>query len=404
MKKKTIVFIVLALLIVIIVIVSITRKSGSSVEVETTKVEKGDISPTVNADGLIAAKVAVNIQSQVMGEIISLPFKEGDSVKKGDLLVQINPDTYERDVSSAKASLEAALVTLEESEVNLAQRKRDYERAVKLHQDKIFSEEQLENAKLVYDQAILQNKEAKTRVAQAKATLERAKDYLSKTTLRSPIDGVITTLNAKVGETAIMGTMNFAGTVILTVSDLSEIITEVQVDEADFQKLKMGQKATVIIDALGGKKYEGKVIEIGASAQQSSSGLQTNIRQFKVKIAIINPDKDLKPGMTTRAKLYADERKGVLKVPIGAVKSEIQNGEQQYFCLKVEKGKVKKSEVKTGLADDINIEIISGLNEGEEVITGPYRIFKTLKEGEKVKTKKMPKESKEENAVKVKVS
>ena len=404
MKKKTIVFIGIAVLILLIVVISIVKKSGSAIEVETTKVEKGDISPTVNADGLIAAKVAVNIQSQVMGEIVSLPFKEGDSVKKGDLLVQINPDTYERDVSSAKASLDAALVALDESEVNLTQRKRDYERALKLHQEKIFSDEQLENAKLIYDQAILQNKEAKTRVAQAKATLERAKDYLAKTTLRSPIDGVITTLNAKEGETAIMGTMNFAGTVILVVSDLSEIITEVQVDEADFPKLKMDQKATVIIDALGGKKYDGKVIEIGASAQQSSSGLQTNIRQFKVKIAITNPDKDLKPGMTTRVKLYAEQRTNVLKVPIGAVKSDVKDGEQQYYCLVVEKGKVKKYEIKTGLADDINIEIVSGLKEGDEVITGPYRIFKTLKEGEKVKTKKMPKESQGKSEVKVEVS
>lgn len=404
MKKKKIFIFGIVILILLIIIVSVVKKSGSSIEIETAKVERKDISPTVNADGLIAAKIAVNIQSQVMGEIISLPFKEGDRVKKGDLLVQINPDTYERDVASAKASFEAAMVALDQSEVNLSQRKRDYERALKLHQDKIFSEEQLENAKLLYDQAILQNKEAKTRIEQAKANLERAKDYLAKTTLRSPIDGVITTLNAKEGETAIMGTMNFAGTVILTVSDLSEIITEVQVDEADFQKLKMGQKATVIIDALGGKKYDGKVIEIGASAQQSLSGLQTNIRQFKVKIAITNPDKDLKPGMTTRAKLFAEERKGVLSIPIGAVKSDVKDGEQQYFCLKVEKEKVKKCEVKTGLSDDINIEIVSGLKEGDEVITGPYRIFKTLKEGDRVKTKKISKENKEENQVKVEVS
>lgn len=404
MKKKRAIFIGVALFVILIVVISIMKKSGRTVEVETTKVEKGDISPTVNADGLVAAKVAVNIQSQVMGEIVSLPFKEGDSVKKGDLLVQINPDTYQRDVSSAKASLDAALVALDESEVNLTQRKRDYERALKLYQEKIFSDEQLENSKLIYDQAILQNKEAKTRVAQAKAAYERAQDYLAKTTIRSPIDGVITILNTKEGETAIMGTMNFAGTVLLVVSDLSEIITEVQVDEADFPKLKMGQKATVIIDALGGKKYEGKVVEIGASAQQSTSGLQTNIRQFKVKIAITNPDSDLRPGMTTRVKLYADPRIGVLKVPIGSVKSDVKDGEQQYYCLIVEKNKVKRCEVKTGLADDINIEIVSGLKEGDEVITGPYRIFKTLKEGEKVKTKKAPKENKDDNLVKVEVS
>ena len=404
MNKKKWVFIGIGILILIIVIVSIFKSSGNQIEVEAAKVEKGKISPTVNADGNITAKVTVNMSSQVMGEIVAIPFKEGSSVKKGDVLVQINPDTYERDVAQAKASLDAAYVANDEAQVNLSQRKRDLERAQKLYSEKIFSSEQLETAKLIHDQAVLQEKQARTNIAMARAAFERAKDYLSKTTMRSPVDGVVTAVNAKEGETAIMGTMNFAGTVILTVSDLSEIITEVQVDEADFPRLKMGQKSTVIIDALGGKKYDGKVIEIGASAHTSLTGTQTNIRQFTVKISIEKPDSDLKPGMTTRVKLYADERTNVLRVPIGAVKSELKEGDQVYYCLLDEKGKVKKVVVTTGLSDDLYMEVTSGLKEGDEVITGPYRIFKTLKEGERIKIKKETDKGKGEGEVEVHVS
>jgi len=401
-NKKKWIFIGIGVVIVVIILVSILKSSGNQIEVEAAKIGKGKISPTVNADGVVTAKVTVNMSSQVMGEITAIPFKEGSSVRKGDILVQINPDTYERDVASAKASLDAAYVANDEAQVNFAQRKKDLERAQKLYADKIFSVEQLENAKLIYDQALLQEKQAKTNIAMAKASYERAKDYLSKTTLRSPVDGVVTAVNAKEGETAIMGTMNFSGTVILTVSDLSEIITEVQVDEADFPRLKMGQKTTVIIDALGGKKYDGKVIEIGASAHTSLTGTQTNIRQFTVKISIDKPDADLKPGMTTRVKLYADERTDVLRVPIGAVKSELKEGEQVYYCLLDEKGKVKKNIVTTGLSDDLFMEVTSGLKEGDEVITGPYRIFKTLKEGERIKIKK--EQEKDKNEIEVHVS
>lgn len=404
MKKKKWIFIGFGILLLAVIIISVFKSSGGQLEVDAAKAEKGKISPTVNADGVVTAKVTVNISSQVMGEILAIPFKESASVKKGDLLVQINPDTYERDVASARASLDAAYVANDEAQVNLQQRNRDYERAQKLYADKIFSAEQMENAKLIYDQAALQGKHAGTNIAMAKASYERAKDYLSKTTMRSPVDGVVTAVNAKEGETAIMGTMNFSGTVILTVSDLSEIITEVQVDEADFPRLKMGQKTTVIIDALGGKKYGGKVIEIGASAHSSVTGTQANIRQFTVKISIEKPDADLKPGMTTRVKLFADERAGVLKVPIGAVKSELKEGEQVYYCLLNEKGKVKKIMVTTGLSDDLFIEVLTGLKEGDEAITGPYRIFKTLKEGERIKIKKESDKEKGEDEVEARVS
>lgn len=386
-KKRILIALGIALALVLIVVVSAVKSGSKGLEVEVIKTAKGDVAPTVTADGLITAKNTVNISSQVMGEIVAIPFKEGSAVKKGDLLVQINPDTYQRDVASAKANLDTSEVMARQAEVTLVQRRKDWERSKDLFDQTIISTSQRDDAKLALDQADLAVKSARTQVAQARAAFQRAQDYLAKTTMRSPIDGVVTAVNAKEGETAVMGTMNFAGTVILTVSDLSEIITEVEVDEADFPRLRMGQPAVVTVDALGGKKYEGKVIEIGASAQASASGLQTNIRQFKVKVLITRPDNDLRPGVTARVRLLADRRSGVLRVPIGAVRTEEKSGEQSFFVFVDEKGKAKKKIITVGLSDDLFTEIPSGLKEGDLVVIGPYRFLRTLHEGDKLKSK-----------------
>ncbi len=378
---------VAALLIILVVVVSIMKSGNKPDEVEAVKASRGDVAPTVTADGLIAAKDTVNISSQVMGEIVAIPFKEGERVKKGDVLVQINPDTYQRDVASAKASLDGAAVALDQAKVTLSQRQRDWDRAEDLFKKGIYSTSQHDDAKLAYDQAKLGYDSSRTMVEQARAAYQRAQDYLAKTTMLSPINGVVTAVNAKVGETAVMGTMNFSGTVILTVSDLSQIITEVEVDEADFPRLKMGQPVIVTVDALNGKKYDGTVIEIGASAQAGSSGVQTNIRQFKVKVLITKPDDQLRPGVTARVKLIADKRQNVIRVPIGAIRTEEKNGEQVFFVFIADHGKVAKRQIKAGLSDDLYTEVTDGLKGGEDIITGPYRLFKTMREGDRVSVK-----------------
>jgi HlyD family secretion protein len=387
MRKRVLIIggIVVAALVIVILTVVNARPKGEEVEVQ--KVTKGEIAPTVTTDGLITAKDTVNISSQVMGEITAIPFKEGDHVKKGDVLVQIDPSTYQRDVASAKAALDAARVADQEAEVTLRQRERDWKRAKDMFAQKIYSTQQRDDALLAYDQAKLGADQARAQVAEALAYYQKAQDNLSKCTMLSPINGVVTAVNAKVGETAVMGTMNFAGTVILTVSDLSQIITEVMVDEADFPRLKMGQRAVITVDALGGKQYDGKVIEIGASAQAGSAGVQTNIRQFKVKVLITNPDQNLRPGITARVKLIADKRLGVLTVPIGAIRTEEKEGNQIFYVFTADRGKVKRKDVTVGLSDDQNTEITSGLKEGDLVITGPYRILRSLHEGDAVRVK-----------------
>jgi HlyD family secretion protein len=391
-KKRWIIVIIVAVLLVAIVGASIAKSQKQGFDVEVATVKRGDVAPTVTADGIVTAKNTVNISSQIMGEITAIPYKEGAHVKKGDLLVQINPDTYQRDVLSGKANLDSAEVAARQADVTLAQRKLDWERAQDLFDKKILSVQQRDDSKLAYDQAVLGAKSSKAMVEQARAAYQRAQDYLAKTTMRSPIDGVVTAVNAKEGETAVMGTMNFAGTVILTVSDLSEIITEVQVDEADFPRLKMDQPVVVTVDALGGKKYDGKVIEIGASAKAGASGVQSNIRQFTVKVAIENPDALLRPGITARVRLIADKRTGVLRAPLGAIRTEEKEGSQSFFVFTDVKGKALKKAVQTGLSDDLYTEIADGLKEGDKVVSGPYRILRTMHDGDKLKSKEVKEE------------
>lgn len=387
MKRRVLVILGGAVVLAVVVTASVLSTGSSPLEVEVTPCEKGDVAPTVTADGLVSAKVAVNISSQVIGEIQRIPFKEGARVSKGDLLVQLNPDTYERDVASAEAYLRAAELAARQADVTLAQRQKDWERAQDLFGQKIYSQQQYDDAKLAVDHARLAADQSHSQAAQARAAFQRAQDYLGKTTLLSPIGGVVTAVNVKEGEQAMIGTMNNPGTVILTVSDLSEIITEVQVDEVDLPRLKIGQESQVTVDALGGKKYAGTVIEIGASAHAGQSGLQSNIRQFTVKVAITNPDADLRPGVTARVKLIAAKRAGVVRVPVGAIRTEEKQGELALSVLVAGDGKVARKPIETGLSDDQYTEVTKGLNAGEQVITGPYRLLRTLREGDRVKPK-----------------
>ncbi|MEW6759077.1 MAG: biotin/lipoyl-binding protein, partial [Acidobacteriota bacterium] len=220
-KKRLWILLSAAAVLLLVIVLTAVNSRPKGFEVEVLKTERGDVSPTVTADGLIAAKNAVNISSQVMGEIVSIPFLEGSAVKKGNILVQINPDTYQRDVASALANLQSAEVGARQARVTLVQRRKDWERADDLFRKGIFSPSQRDDARLALDQAELAEGSASSAVAQARAYFQKAQDNLAKTTMRSPMDGVVTAVNAKVGETAVMGTMNFAGTVILTVSDLS---------------------------------------------------------------------------------------------------------------------------------------------------------------------------------------
>ncbi len=469
--KKIIIIAVVVIVIGVIVVVSIFKGGGGNEkEVYTHEVERGDILSTVTASGRIEPRAKVNISSNVIGEIIELAVNEGDEVRKGDFLLQIDKEKYLSDVERLEANLRLTKILLEKEKINLKNVENNLKRMKQLYEDQIISDDAIEDAELEYETGKINLKSLNEQIIQAEADLEKAKDELKKTTIVSPMDGIVTQLNAEVGEQVIMGTINNPGTVIMVISDMTEVLAEVDVDETEIVDVKEENESRIKVDAVGDKyEYEGSVEEIGNTA--ISSG-EVNI--FQVKVKIRNPDDRLRPGMTSRAKIETESRDDVLKVPIQAVvlrdvekekekdkKKEEKEGEEkgqreqetekeeivkeetasiklaeseneevdlkeaqgEEQILKDEESKPKEKEkktsekweskeeevvyrmvegkavitpVKTGISDELDVEIKEGLKEGDVVVTGPYRTLKKLKDGDKIKEKEEKKESKEE--------
>ena len=443
MKKVLVIGAIVVLIVVIIIVSVFYGKEGEGKEVYTFKVEKGDIISAVSASGSIEPKIKVNISANVLGEIKELAVKEGTLVKKGDFLLQIDKERYLSEVQKLEAYQRMSRIAVERERVNLQNIENDLRRMKALYEDKIVSDEQLEGAQLKYDTQKIHLKSLDEQVAQAEADLLKAKDELKKTRIISPMDGKVTQLNNEVGEQVLMGTTNIPGTVIMVISDMSEVRADVAVDETEIISVGKDQKAEITVDAVGEKhKYEGQVEEIGNTAQKLSEA-----NSFAVKIRIADPDERLKPGMTARAKIETERKNDVVKVPIQAVVQRDIEKEKEKAKEKAKKGKASKKEkeqkagqngekakkenekgnkkekekeavylmvngkatltpVESGLNDEFYVEIKSGLKEGDIVVTGPYRTLKNLKEGDKIKEKKEKEGEKEEgkeSAVEVKV-
>jgi len=400
MKKRNKIIIILAVVavIVVFVLVNLLRSGGKSFKVEVEKVKKGDVTAIVTASGKIQAKKNVKISAYVVSKIIDLPVKDGDAVKKGQLLVQLDPTRYKAEVEQAEAQMRMA-------GANLEQAKLVHDRQKQLFEKSLTSQEQFDNARTDYHAAQAQ-------YDQSKAALAQAQDDLSKTTITAPMDGVITELNAEVGEIVMIGTMNNPGTVIMTISDLSEIEAEVEVDETDVANLKSGQESKISIDAYPDTNFKGKVTEIGNTGQISGYGTQEQVTNFLVKVLLLDEVKGIKPGMSASVDITTDSRKGVLNVPIASVvlrtekedtlktkkgeksssnpdslkaTDEKKKKKEKEGIFIVEKDQAKFKPVKTGISDQQNIEIISGIKENDQIITGSYKILRTLKDGDKVK-------------------
>jgi len=400
MKKRNKIIIILAVIavIVIFVLANLLRSGEKSFKVEVEKANKGDITAIVTASGKIQAKRNVKISAYVVSKIIDLPVKDGDAVKKGQLLVQLDPTRYKAEVEQAEAQMRMA-------GANLEQAKLVYDRQKQLFEKNLTSQEQSDNAKTSYHAAQAQ-------YDQSKAALAQAQDDLSKTTITAPMDGVITELNAEVGEIVMIGTMNNPGTVIMTISDLSEIEAEVEVDETDVANLELGQEAKISIDAYPDTNFKGKVTEIGNTGRISGYGTQEQVTNFLVKVLLLDEVKGIKPGMSASVDITTDSRKGVLNVPIAAVvlraekedtlktkkgeksssnpdslkaTDEKKKKKEKEGVFVVEKDQAKFEPVKTGISDQQNIEIVSGIKENDQIITGSYKILRNLKDGDKVK-------------------
>jgi len=431
MSKKRIYSIVAIVAVIIIVLVTlkskgIIGKTEDGKEVETAKADEITIVETVSATGKIQPEIEVKISSQVSGEIIELPVKEGQMVKKGQLLVKINPDLYTSGLNRSVSNYSGTKSGLSQADASFREAEASYERNKKLYEKGIISKSDWDKAIASFEVAKANKQTAYYNVQSASASVKEAKDNLGRTTIYSPNDGTISKLSVELGE-RILGTQQMAGTELLRVANLNNMEVEVDVNENDIVKVHIGDSTKIQVDAYLKKEFKGLVTSISNSSSTATTADQ--VTNFKVKVRILKESyQDLiagkpasyspfRPGMTATVDIITKRKEKVLGVPISSVviksdtaavkKMEIKpddankiktKSDKKFECVYVKDGnKAKIRIIKTGIQDDTNIEVVSGLKKGDEIITGPYTtVTKDLNSGDKVVIKKGNSDSKVE--------
>lgn len=383
--KKFIIGLVVVLALGGIVFASIHsqgRDKGEKVYAE--KAERRELAQIVKATGELQPRVQVNISAHVIAKIDKLYVQEGDLIKKGQPFLRLEQQAFIALRDQWAAQLRSSETAVQQAQVSLADTNVKLARAQKLKADGIATQQDLEAAQLAETSAKLQLDSAREAVSQSRANLVKAQDDLTKTTIYSPLDGRVITLNAKEGEVVVSGTMNNPASVIGVIADMAEINAEVDVDETEIVNVKVGQEAVVRVDALPGSEYKGKVVEVGSSGYNRAN--QPDVTFFKVKVLLDHPDDNLRARMSVRAEIRTASRPGALTVPIQAVvEREGEKGQKaRKVVYVIERGKAHERAVQTGISDETRVELTSGLKPGEQVVTGPYRTLRDLKDGDAV--------------------
>jgi len=392
-NRKTIIIAAVLAVVALIVLVNVLGSgNGKSIEVTAEKVQKRDLVEKVSATGEIKPKKNINISTDVAGKILKILVEEGDVVQKGQLLIKIDSAIYEANADRDREIISSSQSDLVTQEANLKKARQYLERRKQLYAEGLISKELYEDAMIQQEIAQANRQSNLHRIEQARASLKSTSDAIRKTSIASPIDGIVTSLKVEEGEVAIIGTMNNPGTVLLTIADLSVMEAEVLVDETDVVKVKTGKRAEVTVDAIPGKIMDGRVTEVGNSAITAASTAAAESRDFKTVITLDKPPLTLKPGFSATADIVIEEKKGVLSVPIAALVI-LERDDPGKKGAKVERegvfvvaaGRSAFREVKKGIAGDMYIEIVSGLKETDEIITGPFAMLKKLQDGDSVK-------------------
>ncbi|MCS7053789.1 MAG: efflux RND transporter periplasmic adaptor subunit [Ignavibacterium sp.] len=411
-KKKIIIFGILGLLIIGLIIIAITSASKEEViTVTTEKVARRNITQKVAATGKIQPEFKVVITPEVTGEIVELPVKEGDRVKKGQLLIRIKGDQYKAQKERLEANLQSAKANLKIREAELKRIESEFRRIKELHDKNLVSDAELETMQTNYLSAKASYESAIAMITQSEAQLREVLEILYKTTIYSPLDGVVTNLKVEIGE-RVLGSNFTQGTELMTVSDLKNIEAVVEVDENDVVLVSIGDTAEIKVDAIKDKVIKGVVTQIGNSAITKGFGTQEEVVNFEVRIKLIELDDRLRPGMSCSADISTETVENVIAVPIQSVtaRTDVKKDEEEMkdqaslntnnkkepeeIVFIVENSTAKSVKVKTGISDDNYIEIKSGLKGGEEVITGSYRaISNDLKDGSKVRIEEKKKKN-----------
>lgn len=383
--------------------VGLSRRDRNVTPVTFGKVERLDLTSKVNCNGRIDAKRKVDLSANIMGQIVNLAVREGDAVKKGDFLLQIDQKQLAATAQGAAASLQALFSDRDASRANAADALRTFQRAQKNYDQKIVPLADYEKARTNLDAANANVVAIERRIDQARANLAAANDTLSKTTIQAPMDGIVTALPVEEGEVAVIGTMNNPGTKLLTIADMSVVEAVMEVDETDIPSVKVGQHANVTIDAYPNKTFSGIITEVGSSpipltAQSGGGGSQAV--NFEVKVQLENPPAGVRPGFSCSADIITGTRQKALSIPIQSLVVREKPGknegkpQDEEGVFAVRDGAVKFVPVTTGLSGDSNIELLTGAKEGQQIVTGPFKALRELKDGTKVKEQKEPKEAK----------
>lgn len=353
------------------------------VQVQTQTVKKVNITEIVSASGKIQPEVEVKISPDVSGEIVALTIIEGDKVRQGDLLVKIKPDIYLSMFDRSKASLNTAKANLAKAQAQLTESESNYNRNKVLYENEVISHSEYEQIEAAFKVATLNMKSAEYAVVSAEASVKEAQENLDKTSIFAPVSGTISRLNVELGE-RVVGTGQMSGTELLRLANLDAMEVAVEVNENDIVRVHKNDTVIIEVDAFLGEEYKGIVSEIANSADVSGSSAD-QVTNFEVKIRVLNQE-EFRPGMTATVDIQTKRVQDVIAVPIQAVttrKDTIEGGNKKVECVFVfDKGTAKYVQVKTGVQDAQNIQILEGLELDVEVITGPYsQVSKLLKDG-----------------------
>ncbi len=386
-------------LVAIIVIASVASGGEKGEKVYVEPVGRRDIQAVVSAPGQIDPKVKVNISAHVIGKIEKLYFEEGQTVRRGDRLVDLEKIAFTAAADQAASLVANRRIEVRRTRNNLENAQRVLVRAESLSREGVLNQELLDRSRLEHDTARTSLASAEEGVRQAEAALRQAREDLQRTTIVAPISGRIVQKNAQEGEVVITGTMNNPGSVIAILADLSEVLVEADVGETEVVKVRVGQSAEIRVDAIPDAVFKGSVVEIGSSASQRA-GVSTGIRYFKVKIAIIAPDERLRPGMTAQVDIITSALRQALSVPVQSVvertAEELVKGRKSRvsgpsdalkdkFVFVVRDGVAEAVKVTTGISNATHVAVLSGLKGGESIVTGPFRTLRNLKKGDKVR-------------------
>ncbi|WP_036172306.1 efflux RND transporter periplasmic adaptor subunit [Massilia sp. 9096] len=393
MRKKLIVAAVVAAFLAVPVAVKFGAGKPKH-EAELATVQKLEIHPSILATGNLVFRQEVQLSAEVIGKVSEVLVKEGDSVKRGQILLKLDPTVYVAEVAQQDASRKNAAIAIQRAQINLANQERNLDRSAKLVKDKFINISSYDDAVHQVDLAKVDLSASRGTLEQANALLSQSREHLAKTEVRAPIDGTVTAVPIKIGETAVASATGIAGSSLMTIADVGSIMAEVNVDEADIARVTVGQQAKVFPAAYPDQPLVGKVESVAMAPKTALPGVAgAQGRSYVVKLRLDDPKLALRSGMTCRVEIVVGSNAARPAVPIQAVMNEEVASARDHmknasYVFVVQDGKAKKTPVELGQSDDANQEVTKGIAVGQTIAVGPARLLRELHDGDVVSAKK----------------